>query len=341
MEGVRTIASLGEFGLIRTLFAPLQQAEEALVTGIGDDAAVLAVPRTQHLLVTTDALLEGSHFLRDDDPYLLGQKALRVNLSDIAAMGGQPRWYTLSLALPPSIPVSWVEEFSRGLADTGREYQVNLIGGDTVGTKGCIAITITLLGLVGRGRALGRKGARPGDRLFVSGTIGDATLGLSHRLRRMTINNPDDLAWFQRRFHLPEPRVALGQMLQETALAHALIDISDGLVSELGHLCRESGVGAAIYTERVPLSDAARRVLAGAATPEQKESILRQILTGGEDYELLFAVAEGALDQIEALEARSGTRITEIGRITREAGVISLFEEGHPIKLPEGGFRHF
>ncbi|MBF0271165.1 MAG: thiamine-phosphate kinase [Magnetococcales bacterium] len=330
-----TLAEVGEFELIRDFFAPLHTpAAPGVVTGIGDDAAVLAVPRTQQLLATVDALIEGIHFSPDDDPFLVGQKALRVNLSDIAAMGGQPSWYLLSLGLPGNTPIPWLTGFVQGLRVAGEAFGVHIAGGNTTGSPAGRSIHVTMFGLVSQDRALTRKGALVGDRILVSGTIGDAALGLASRQGRLTVEDPADRAFLEARLDLPEPRVALGVAVSDAAAVHAMIDVSDGLVADLGHLCQASGVGARIDAAHIPLSDAAQRQLT------QDPTLLSMLLTGGEDYELIVTAAEGALEMLVTLARQTGVQLTEIGEIiaTPEMEVVS---DGQPLVLEHKGWRHF
>jgi thiamine-monophosphate kinase len=338
MDGGKTLASLGEFGLIEKLLAPLRpEGTSGVVVGIGDDAAVINVPRTQQLLATTDTLVEGIHFTSDLDPYLLGQKTLRVNLSDIAAMGGLPRWALLSLSVPASTRVEWMEEFTRGLGEAAERFQVALVGGDTVASKGCITITLTLLGVVGQHRSALRSDAQAGDRLFVTGTVGDAALGLAHRQGRLKVNDADDLALLEKRHNLPEPRMDLAYALRDAAIARGAIDISDGLLADLGHMCRASGVGARIDFDHIPLSDPARRLL-----ERHRADVQNLILTGGEDYELLFTVPPAALEQLRHLAQETHTPVREIGEMTTNADQIEIFSAGQPIKPPlRQGWTHF
>ncbi|MBF0623355.1 MAG: thiamine-phosphate kinase [Magnetococcales bacterium] len=334
----QTIATVGEFGLIQRLFVPLGAVAgmQPPLVGIGDDGAVTAVPRTQHLVTTTDTLVEGIHFNSDMDPLLLGRKSLAVNLSDLAAMGAAPQWYLLSLALPPSTPLIWAEQFAQGLRQAAEPFNVALIGGDTVGAKGGIVITITLLGLVGEDRAVKRSGAAAGDLIYVSGTIGDAALGLGQMLGRLPRLDADEAVFLEQRQQLPEPRVALGLLLQDTAVVRAAIDVSDGLVADLGHLCVASGVAARVDWERLPLSPAARRLVAARG-----EAVERLILTGGEDYELLFAVPSGARAGVEEVARRVGVPLTEIGEFQAGAPRVTVVKNGAPFDPGPGGWTHF
>lgn len=330
-----TIGVLGEFGVIDQILAPLLPGDKASVeVGIGDDAAVLNLPRTHQLLATTDTLVEGVHFKTDSDPYLLGRKTMRVNLSDIAAMGGQPRWALLSMAMPPSMSLDWVREFARGLGEDGAAHGVALVGGDTVSSKGCITLSLTLLGSIGLGRAILRSSAQAGDLLYVSGTIGDALLGLNQTLGRPPLASADDKVYLERRHHLPEPRLALARGLQETDMIHAAIDVSDGLVADLRQLCRASRVGAEVRLDDVPLSPAAQRLVA-----QHGPELLHALVTGGEDYELLFTLPPAAAETMHHVAEAAGVTVTPIGVIT--AGEVNFSHLGKPVHFAKGGWEHF
>ena len=339
MDTNKTVKDLGEFPLIQHILAPpMPLLPAGVAVGTGDDAAVLTVPRTQQLVATTDTLLEGVHFFSDADPFLLGQKALLVNLSDMAAMAGRARWYLLSLSLPPSTPLAWVEAFVRGLDSAAQrsEEGVTRVGGNTcVANPGNISITITLLGLVGKGRALTRSSAQVGDLIFVSGTIGDACLGLAIQQGKLTVTDSEESATLQHSFHLPNPPIDLAVALQEAALCRSGIDISDGLLADLRHLCLASKVGARINTEQIPLSQAAKNHLHRHGT-----AALSQLLSGGEDYQLLFTAAPTARSAILVLAHELGIRVTKVGVITAEPEII-LTHHDQTITVDTDGWSHF
>ncbi|MEO5338967.1 MAG: thiamine-phosphate kinase [Magnetococcus sp. MYC-9] len=334
-----TVATVGEFPLIQRFFAPTTgPLPSGVVIGRGDDAAVLGVPRTQQLVISTDTLVEGIHFPSDADPLLLGQKALRVNLSDMAAMAAQPRWYLLSLSLPANTPVTWVEALVAGLHKAAQRpsAELALVGGNITGAApGSISITITILGLVGKDRAVSRSGAQVGDHLLVTGTIGDASLGWAIHQGELTGMDEESQAALQHRHQLPDPPVELAIALQESAYLRSAIDVSDGLVADLRQLCRASGVGARLFAEQVPLSAAAQ-----AQVDRQGEGLLARLLSGGEDYELLFTVAPTVVPSVMLLAATMGVRITEIGRITGGSDVIVTYQE-QPMSVGSGGWCHF
>lgn len=318
---------LGEFERIATFFAPLA-APEAL--GLTDDAAVMAPTAGCEIVLTTDTMIGGVHFFPDDPPDLIARKLLRVNLSDLAAMGARPRGYLLASAWTRDIADAWIARFAAGLAEDQKQLGAPLFGGDTAATDGPIALTITAIGEVEAGRALRRNAARVGDDVWVSGTIGDAALGL--RVRKGDVLGLDARAAADllARHQLPTPRLALGRAL--VGRARAAIDVSDGLVADLGHICEASGVGAEIMAERVPLSPAARAALAAGTTD------LAELATGGDDYELCFTLPVG---EVPPNEAATGIACTKVGRVVAGAGVRLIGAEGGDIPLGRTGFRHF
>lgn len=338
MASNRTVASLGEFGLIGHCFKGLGRSDVPGVgVGIGDDAAVLHVPRTQDLLTTSDTLVEGVHFTSGCDPRLLGWKALCVNLSDIAAMGGESRWYMLSIALPATTSLEWVEQLARGLGEASEHYRVSLVGGNTSSTSGPVVVTITMFGLVGNGRPILRSGASVGDRIFVSGALGDSALGLRViQGKDVGLFSPDEIDFLLDRHYRPSPRMALGMALVDSAVARAAIDVSDGLLADMGQLCSASGVGADLFLEKVPFSRVARKWL-----DAEGGDGWRVLVTGGEDYELLFTVTPGALDQLPAMAANLGITLTEIGEVTVGGGGVRLLRDGQPLDVQGAGFSHF
>ena len=317
-----------EFSLIARHFLPLA-GPGALE--LADDAAVLDLPPGRQLVLAADAMVAGVHFLPDDPPETIGRKLLRVNLSDLAAMGATPLGYLMTTALPRDLPDAWIADFAAGLAADQREFGLTVLGGDTVAIPGPISLSLTILGSVAPGAALRRKGARPGDSLWVSGTIGDGALGLRVLQGRLAGDAAGHLA---RRYRLPEPRLALGAAL--AGLARAAMDVSDGLVQDLGHLCRAGGCGAVLRAAAVPLSPAARVLV--MADP----SLLPLVLTGGDDYELLFATPPGADAMVEARAAAAATPVTRIGEFTEgPAEALVLGPDGASLALPAGGWSHF
>jgi thiamine-monophosphate kinase len=321
---------LGEFGRIRRFFAPLAGSGGL---GLLDDAALIDCAPGHRLVVTVDAMVAGVHYLPDDPPDLVARKLLRVNLSDLAAMGARPRHYLVTTALPAELDDDWVARFAAGLAEDQRHFGVDLLGGDSVSTPGPAALTLTAIGEVAAGTEIRRSGARPGDRVWVSGTIGDAYLGLAV-LRGGYAGLPaQDRAALADRYQLPEPRTALGPRL--VGIAHAMQDVSDGLVADLRHICAASQVGATVALASLPLSTAARHAIAGAADLPVK------LATGGDDYELLFTASPEKDAAIARLAAELSLPITAIGSIEQGAGVRLLAAAGGEIPVAVAGWSHF
>lgn len=319
-----------EFELIRRYFAPLAGPGSL---GLTDDAAVLEPRPGWSLVATTDTVIAGVHFLNHDPPDLVARKALRVNLSDLAAMGAEPLGYLLVTALPASTDEGWIARFTRGLSQDQAEFAIPLLGGDTASTPGPLSLTITALGQVESGRALLRSTGRPGDRVYVSGTLGDGAFGL-----KVAKGGGADLpgparAYLLDRYRLPRPRLALGRKL--VGLASAAIDVSDGLAADLGHVCEASGVGAVVEAARLPLSPAARAII------EAGEGSLVEAVTGGDDYELLFTAPAEAKPSLAHIAAELDLPLTRLGEIRAEPGLAVLDAEGRPLALGVGGYRHF
>ena len=305
-----------EFDRIDRYFRPLAGAA---ARGLADDAAVLSPMPGRDLVISADAMNEGVHFLPNTAPDLLARKLLRVNLSDLAAMGAAPLAYLLTLALPGDTPEAWFAGFAAGLARDQARFGVELIGGDSTRGDGPISLALTILGSVPTGGAIGRGGAKPADGLWVSGTLGDGALGLAARRGQL----PDPDGFLAERYDLPTPRLGLAD-----GLANAAIDISDGILAELGHMCRASQVGALICRADLPLSPAAR-----AAGPAWQAAAL----AGGDDYELLMAVPDGAEPALRARAAALDVAVTRIGRVVAGAAEI---RDGGEILAPVG-FSHF
>ena len=309
-----------EFALIARHFRPLA-GPGALE--LGDDAALLAPPPGRELVLTVDAMIGGVHFLPDDPPDLVGRKLLRVNLSDLAAKGAAPLGYLMTVAAPRDTPDAWFAAFAAGLARDQAEFGVALLGGDTTSTPGPFALSLTALGHVEPGTMVRRIGARPGDGIWVTGTIGDGALGLAVAQGRLA----DPTGHLLGRYRLPQPRIGLAI----AGIAAAGMDVSDGLVQDLGHLCRAGGLGAEIDAALVPLSEPARR-----AGPQW----LPAILAGGDDYELLLAVPPDREDALR--QAPGGVPVTRIGAFRAGApGVMVHGPDGAPLALPSGGWSHF
>jgi thiamine-monophosphate kinase len=325
---------IGEFEMIARYFAPLAQGQPAAL-GLVDDAAVLAPPAGRELVLTADAMVSGVHFLPDDPAGGVAQKLLRVNLSDLAARGATPLGYLLTCAWPKDIEESWVAAFAKGLAEDQRRFEVAVLGGDMTATPGPLTLSLTALGHVAPGRALRRSGARAGDRIYVSGAIGDGALGLlvlTHRLHGLSRKAAEALA---ERYHCPTPRVALGQALSRLGHASACLDISDGLVADLGHIARTSNLAARIKAKRVPLSLAAREALA------ENLALFPLLLTGGDDYELCFTAAPARTAELDALAKELSLPLTDIGYMTAGEGVEVLDRDNKAIGLARAGWTHF
>lgn len=323
---------MGEFDLIDRFFKrPARRA----ALGVGDDCALLNPTPGMQLAISTDLLLEGRHFLSTVDPVRLGHKALAVNLSDLAACGARPLAFTLALALPEAID-AWLEGFSRGLFALADAHDCELIGGDT--TRGPLAICITVFGEVPPGHALLRSGARPGDDLYVSGTLGDARLALEvFRGTRSVAQAAFEAA--RERMEQPTPRVALGLALRGVATAAA--DISDGLVGDLGHILKASGAGAWIDTSIAINLIAARGHLTLEGGQSDAEFALECVLAGGDDYELVFTAPPAARNRVKAAAVQTRTPVTRIGRIEAEPGLRLVDGSGAPVAGRFTSFDHF
>ena len=320
----------GEFELIARYFRPLATDPGAL--GLADDAALYRQHAGDDLVVTADMVAEGVHFLADDAPESVARKALRVNLSDLAAKGAVPFAYLLSLALAEDWTEAWLKKFVSGLKADQARYHVSLIGGDTIRATAGLTVAVTAIGRVPKGRMVLRSGARPGDAVFVSGTVGDAALGL--RVRRGGIAAPDGGKRLVDRYLHPQPRLALAPVLRRHATG--AIDVSDGLVGDLGHICEASGVGAEIEARRVPLSPAARRALAADG------ALMSTVLNGGDDYEILATVAQSAAGAFMRAAKAAGVPVTRIGQIVAGKGPPMVRDAlGQAIGVAQPSHTHF
>lgn len=332
-----TSAPLGEFELIARYFAPLAKGFPGAY-GLLDDAAVIAALPGHDLVVKTDAIVGDVHFLLDDPPDLIARKALRVNLSDLAAKGAVPRAYMLDIMLPKTVTEEWIATFARGLTQDQDAYRVHLIGGDTDSTPGPVTIAIVAFGDVATGRMIRRGGARDGDTVFVTGTIGDAALGLKVLGGKLAHLDTKAANFLVDRYRLPRPRVTLGPRL--VGLANAALDVSDGLLADLRHICEVSKLAAIVEAHRVPLSTAARAVL---ATNSER---ITTLLTGGDDYEILFTAPPAALDELTELSQILDVPITAIGRmestsIGKNNQITVLDQYGKPLTFDHSGWTHF
>jgi thiamine-monophosphate kinase len=320
--------------LIARYFRPLATHPGAL--GLSDDAAILTPPPGYDLVLTTDGVIAGVHFFPDDPPGTIGRKALRMNLSDLAAKGAKPVGFLMSVALPASIEEKWLAAFAAGVGEDAEGYGCPLLGGDTDRTPGPISVSIAAFGCVPQGKMVRRSTAKPGDCVVVTGTIGDAALGvLLHRdlglADRLRLNEATR-AQLRQRYLLPKPRNALADAVLQ--YASAAMDVSDGLAGDLAKLCRASSVAAEVDVARVPLSDAARAAL--AIDP----ALLETALTGGDDYEIILTLSPQKLDAFHTAARAAGVAATEIGRVTAGEGA-RFMRDGSPLKLARPSYSHF
>ena len=326
-----------EFELIARYFAPLARSFPGAY-GLRDDAAVISPSSGNELVVKTDTIVAGIDFPPDAAPDLIARKALRVNLSDLAAKGARPIAYLLDLVLPAAIDETWIAAFAAGLANDQTEFGVALIGGDTSSTPGPLVIAVSLFGEAPTGRIIRRGGARVDDLIFVTGTIGDAALGLLALSGALPELDAAATSFLLDRYRLPRPRVKLGPEL--IGIATASIDISDGLLADLHHLCEVSELDAIVQLGSVPLAPAAR------AVTEEDVQRLSTVLTGGDDYELLFTAPQEAADRLAMLSQSIGVPVTPIGRMTVPANgkrprVVVLDPQHRPLDFPSEGWTHF
>ena len=317
---------MNEFSLIDRYFKSITHPRRDVVFGIGDDAACLEIPDGMQLLVSTDSLVADVHFLSSWDPYDIAYKAVMVNVSDIAAMGGEPSWMSLALTLPAP-DETWLQRFSQGLQDSLSQYNVALIGGDT--TRGPLSMTLTIHGLIPEGCSVRRGGASPGDKIYISGAIGAAALAVAN-LKSNHIARTDNVVLMEKLLH-PMPRVDLHHVLQ--TYATAAIDISDGLSADLYHICEASNVGATILTEAIPVHPLVKKY--------QGENALDFALGGGDDYELCFTVAPEDDVQLLMMLAKEKRACYCIGVIEKEPGLRAKDRKGKHIELKPKGYSHF
>jgi thiamine-monophosphate kinase len=320
--------------VIRRYFAPLAQGMSGAL-GLTDDACTWQPPVGEELVLTVDALVADVHFLSSDPAASIARKMLRVNLSDLAAKGAKPVGYLMTIAVDASVDEAWLQDFSRGLAEDQRLFGIHLMGGDTVKTPGPLSLTLTAIGTVPQGMALRRQGAKAGDRLFTTGTIGDGYLGLQVLRHRFPDIGYEHRQFLSNRYQVPEPRLDFGQALCRRHLATAAMDISDGLVADLGHLAKASGCGAILRSHAVPLAPAAAELVA------QAPDLMASLMTGGDDYEILFTAAADQTAEILSLAQSLGQRVTEIGECIDGAGVQVVDRDGQAILLSHVGYSHF
>ena len=316
---------MSEFDLIRQHFI---KATQHTNLGIGDDAALISVPTSVELAISTDMLVAGTHFFADIDAYQLGWKSLAVNVSDMAAMGANPKWATLAIALPNN-ESAWLSQFSNGFFACAKAFNIDLIGGDT--TRGPLTISVQIMGEVPRGRAIKRSTAKVGDDIWVSGTLGDAALALAHMQDKVTLPE-DEFISCAKSLHTPQPRVALGLALRD--IANSAIDISDGLLADLGHILDASKVGAVLHLQALPKSQAMKNNLPNKLTQQM-------ILAGGDDYELCFTAPVEMQTKIVRLSESLGLQLSHIGHITQSSGLIVIGLDNEVLNIKETGFDHF
>ena len=316
-----------EFDIIRRYFTRQVAEHSSVIAGIGDDAALLQVPAGMELAACMDTLVDGVHFVPGTAAEAIGHKALAVNLSDLAAMGAEPAWATLSLTIPAPDP-AWLAGFSAGFFKLADRYQLQLVGGDT--SHGPLSVTVQAHGFVAPGSALRRQGAQAGDHIFVTGTLGDAGLALQLAA--------DAGAQLQRRLDYPQPRIAAGLALR--GIASAAIDISDGLLADLGHLLEADRLGATVTLETLPRSDAFTTGVqqCGSAAPRFFHDLP---LSAGDDYELCFTVPPAALPQLDAVQPRFSCACTHIGMVEASAGIRCYTADGEPYSSHSVGYQHF
>lgn len=318
----------GEFGLIRKYFLPPAYKKD-VVLGVGDDCAVVSVPEGRQLAVTTDTLTADVHFPADTSPADIAWKAVAVNLSDLAAMGAEPAWMTLALALPEQDD-DWLRSFSDSFRNAAEQYNVQLIGGDT--TRGPLTITLQAMGLVDPDRCMRRDAARPGDAIYVSGTLGDAAAGL--KIRRQQQPASEIHGWLVNRLNRPEPRVELG--LQASEFCRCGIDISDGLAADLGHILEASRCGATVNIDRVPLS---RQLVEYSVSRDEVD--WDRVLAGGDDYELCLVLAPEYEDRLMRIASQIALPLTRVGTIEQGSGLGFVDDAGARYLPDSSGYEHF
>lgn len=320
---------LSEFDLIRQYFTRVNHDDARIALGVGDDCALINPTPGRQLAISSDMLVEGRHFFAGADPFALGHKCLAVNLSDLAAMGAKPFAFTLALALPEA-NAAWLQAFSRGLLSLADQYGCHLVGGDT--TKGPLTICITIWGEILPGQALRRDRAKVGDDIWVSGSLGDARLALEGYLQEVQLASTE-LEIAATRMHQPTPRIELGLALAAENLAHAALDVSDGLAGDLGHILTRSQVGASLFLDRLPTGEVLQR---------QSRDLRRAFtLSGGDDYELCFTAPRAHREKILTAGSTSATPVTRIGFIEAQLGLRLLDDQRSLIDFPINSFDHF
>lgn len=322
---------MNEFELIKKYFRPLANNSAALA--LLDDAAIINISDKKDLILAKDAIVEGVHFPDGETPENIASKLFRVNLSDMAAMGAKPKHYLLATMFNDTVGEKWIKSFSAALKKEQKKFGIELIGGDTTKHKGKLAFSLTMIGEVPRGKALLRSGAKEGDLIFVSGTIGDSALGLMAIQNKLPRISKKAKSFLIDRYRKPEPRVTLGQAL--IGIANAAMDISDGLIQDVSHICAASKLGAVIEADKIPLSDSAVEVLS------KNKKLRESIFTGGDDYELVFTISPKKLKHISTIGKKLGLKLTNIGEIRKKSGLDVLDSKGQKIILSKAGYSHF
>lgn len=315
-----------EFDIIEQYFTRNYSDNTSVILGIGDDAAITSIPAGMQQVIAIDTLVENVHFKKDTSAYDIAWKSLAVNLSDLAAMGATPSWFTLALTLP-DVSATWLSDFSKGLFTLAEQYKISLIGGDT--TRGPLTISVQVAGFVPQGKALLRSGAKPGDHIYVTGNIGDGCAGLA--VQQAGAIDSDDV-YLLNRLQQPIPRVAFGQSL--IGMANACIDVSDGLLADLSHMLVASGVGASLDLDKMPLSDACNH------KSEALKLSRLALAQGGDDYELCFTVPENKLSMLDCNSNELGISITQVGVIEAEIG-LRCYENHNLLDPGKTGYLHF
>jgi thiamine-monophosphate kinase len=330
------LEEIGEFGLIQRMAPLCMTRAEGVYRGIGDDCAVIDVGNDKFLLITTDLLIERTHFRVEwTSPEDLGAKSLAVNLSDIAACGGIPRDAFISLAIPKNIEVEWLDRFYRGMSQLARAHGVNLLGGDTTSSKSDLMINVALTGIVPKNEVLLRDGASPGDKLCLIGVLGESAAGLKLLIMNSTVSNSHRTDLIKAHVR-PLPLVEEGRILARSGYCRALIDVSDGLSSDLTHLCKLSGVGVILFEEKITVSERIQAVFAGDDVDP-----MQLVLNGGEDYALLAAVSPEGIDNIESSLSRIGTPFQVIGEFTDMPDRFIIKPNGVSEQIIPQGWDHF
>lgn len=325
---------MSEFSLIDKYFRPLAR-DFAPALDLRDDAAVFSVPPMQQLVVTKDMIASGVHFIGNEDPALIAQKALRVNISDLLAKGAAPYAYSLGIGLPDTIDAdAFLSSFCDGLLADQKEFGIRLSGGDTIHTKKDLLISVTAYGTVPQGQMMRRSGARPGDVVFITGTIGDSGLGLRLLQNKLADSRNAESEYLKNRYLLPQPRSRIVSSLRHPQAIHAAIDVSDGILADLNHILQASHVGAEIDLSTIPLS------AAGQGFINKYKLSLEEVVTAGDDYEILFTVPEQKADLVLGIAPQLGVSVSRIGRIVERAGLNLFDASGKKLQWANTGYQH-